>query len=67
MKLLLLDLVCLLMNTRVNKANAFDVRLCRTNCNIRPCTEILADFTPKFVTLAYPSHASLPGLDFHVG
>lgn len=67
MKLLLLGLVCLLMNTRVNKANAFHVRLCHTNCNIRPCTEILADFTPKFVTVAYPSHASLLGLDFHVG
>jgi len=66
MKLLLRGLVCLLMDTRVNKADAFDVRLRHTNCSIRACTEILADFHPKFVTVAYPSHASLPGLDFHV-
>lgn len=67
MKLLLLGLVCLPMNTCVNKADVFDVRLCHTDCNIRPYTEIIADFPSKFVNVAYPSHASLPDLCFLVG
>lgn len=67
MKLLLLGLVSLSMNTHVNKSDAFDVRLCHTDCNIRPYTEIIADFPSKFVNLSYASHASLPDLDFLVG
>lgn len=62
MKLLLLGLVYLLMSTRVNKA--FDVRICHTNYNLRPCTEILQAFLLSLLWLPIQVMLLCPALIF---